>query len=208
MKNIYLLILSFILTLAPINQLCAEDVDAALLKIGSEVAALQLGFDDYVIGKQLTEQQKDFAQKNLEKKSVKGSYKFYDAGVFVVVSSKNDMIIGIYKENAAATKDDVKTMIGELMMRFEEPTTMAHDKMIYWAFGKDGLITQPVFDMERTSGGSDVLATVKFSSSQEIRPTAKPDEEAEKEVVKEEPAKIYAMITSDKLSKIFLAQNK
>lgn len=69
-------------------------------------------------------------------------------------------------------------MVGELMMQFEEPTKMAHDKLIYWAFGEEGLIPQDLFDMAK-SADSEILATVKFSSDQPIRQSEKPEEGVE-----------------------------
>jgi hypothetical protein len=36
-------------------------------------------------------------------------------------------------------------MVGDLMMQFKEPTAMAHDKLIYWAFDKDGRIPEDLF---------------------------------------------------------------
>lgn len=208
MRKLNLLVIALFLLLLPLNNLSAEDANHALKRIGAEVAKLNLGFGEYVLGRHLTDQQKQFAKDNLEKKSVKGSYKFYDKGTFVVASQKSDMVIGIYQENDQASKDELREAVGALMMKFEEPTAMAHDKMIYWVFNKDGRISQALFDMERDSGGSDVLATVKFASSLEIRPNEDPKVKEKDEKKEEETAKIYTMITSDKLSKIFLALNK
>jgi len=208
MKYVYLLIISLLITLTPASQLLAEDGASAMNRLGSDIAALKLGLGDYVLGQKLTEQQKDIAQENAIEKTIKGSYKFQDNGVFVVASSTSDMVIGIYKENTTATQQDIKNMVGELMMQFEEPTKMAHDKLIYWAFGKEGIIPQDLFDVAK-SADSEILATVKFSSDQPIRPSEVPTEGAETEVKKSsEAASIYVLITSDQLSNIFLAQNK
>ncbi len=208
MKNVYLLLLSLLITLTPASQLLAEDGATAMQRLGADIAGLKLGFDDYFLGQKLTEQQKDNAKKHAIAKTIKGSYKFQDNGVFIVASSKNDMVIGLYKENPTATQQDLKNMVGKLMMQFEEPTKMAHDKLIYWAFGKEGLIPQDLFDMAK-SANSEVLATVKFSSDQPIRPSETPKEGAEtKAKESNEPASIYVIITSDQLSNIFLAQNK
>ena len=208
MKNVNLLLLSLLITLIPASQLLAEDSATAMQRLGTDIAGLKLGFSDYFLGQKLTEQQKDNAKENTIAKTIKGSYKFQDNGVFIVASSKSDMVIGLYKENPTATQQDMKNMVGELMMQFEEPTKMAHDKLIYWAFGKEGLIQQDLFDMAK-SADSEILATVKFSSDQPIRPSEKPEEGAEtKAKESSEPASIYVIITSDQLSNIFLAENK
>ncbi|MFT5730370.1 MAG: hypothetical protein ACI8PB_004550 [Desulforhopalus sp.] len=208
MKNVYLLLLSLFITLIPASQLLAEDSATAMQRLGTDIAGLKLGFSDYFLGQKLTEQQKDNAKENTIAKTIKGSYKFQDNGVFIVASSKSDMVIGLYKENPTATQQDMKNMVGELMMQFEEPTKMAHDKLIYWAFGKDGLIPQDLFNMAKSTD-SEILATVKFSSDQPIRPSEKPEEGAETKTKESSaPASIYVIITSDQLSNIFLAQNK
>jgi len=208
MKYVYLLFISLLITITPASQLLAEDGATAMNRLGADIATLKLGLGDYVLGQELTEQQKDIAQENAIEKTIKGSYKFEDNGIFVVASSTSDMVIGIYKENTTATQQDIKNMVGELMMQFEEPTKMAHDKLIYWAFGKEGIIAQDLFDMAK-SADSEILVTVKFSSDQPIRPSEEPKEGAENEVKKSsEPASIYVLITSDQLSNIFLAQNK
>ena len=208
MKNVYLLLMSLLITLIPDSQLLAEDGATAMQRLGGDIAGLKLGFSDYFLGQKLTEQQKDNAKENTIAKTIKGSYKFQDNGVFIVASSKSDMVIGLYKENPTATQQDMKNMVGELMMQFEEPTKMAHDKLIYWAFGKDGLIPQDLFNMAKSTD-SEILATVKFSSDQPIRPSEKPEEGAETKTKESSvPASIYVIITSDQLSNIFLAQNK
>lgn len=208
MKYVYLLLLSLLLALTPASQLLAEDGATAMQRLGADIAGLKLGFGDYVLGQKLTEQQKDTATKHAIEKTIKGSYKFQDNGTFIVASSTSDMVIGLYKENATATQQDMKNMVGELMMQFEEPTKMAHDKLIYWAFGKDGLIPQDLFNMAK-SADSEILATVKFSSDQPIRPSETPEEGAETKAKESSAqASIYVIITSDQLSNIFLAQNK
>ncbi|NOR22889.1 MAG: hypothetical protein GQ542_00595 [Desulforhopalus sp.] len=208
MKRIYLLLLGVLLTVVPVG-LQAEDGATKMKRIGKDVAALKLGLGDYFIGQILNAEKREIARKNIIHKTLNGTYKFQDGDVFVVAGKKTDMVIGIYKQNTEASREDVKKMVGELMMQFEEPTTMAHDKLIYWAFGKDGRISEDLFDMARESGGEDVLATVKFSSSLPIAQDSAPDKAEKEEVAKtEEISSIYVMINSIPLSKIFLSLNK
>lgn len=187
----------------------AEDGATAMNRIGKEVAALHLGFGEYYLGQTLGGQLKEKAEKNAISKTIKGSYKFQDGELYIVADKATDMVLGIYKENTMASQDDMKKMVGELMMQFEEPTTMAHDKMIYWAFGKNGHISEELFDESRSTGGESVLATVKFSSSRAIVPSPAPETKEKEDVAaKEEPASIYVMVSSNPLSKIFLSLNK
>jgi hypothetical protein len=208
MKCAYLLLLGLLLTVIPVG-LQAEDGATEMKRIGEEVAALKLGLGDYFIGQILDAEKREIAKKNVIHKTINGTYKFQDGDVFVVAGKKTDMVIGIYKQNTEASRDDVKKMVGELMMQFEEPTTMAHDKLIYWAFGKDGRISEDLFDMARESGGEDVLATIKFSSSLPIAQDSAPEKGEKEEAVKDdEISSIYVMINSIPLSKIFLSLNK
>jgi hypothetical protein len=208
MKNIYLLVLGMLLAVAPCG-LQAEDGAAAMQRIGGEVAALHLGLGDYFVGQILGAEQKTRAEKNSIAKTINGSYKFQDGEIYVVADKATDMVIGIYKEQAEASREDMQKMVGELMMQFEEPTTMAHDKLIYWAFGKEGRISEEHFEQARATGGEAVLATVKFSSSVAIAPSPAPEtKEQEETVSQEDPASIYAMVSSDPLSKIFLSLHK
>ena len=208
MKRVYLMLLGLLLIVVPVG-LQAGDGLIEMKRIGEEVAALQLGLGDYFIGQILDAEKREIAKKNVIHKTLDGTYKFQDGDVFVVVGKKTDMVIGIYKQNTEASREDVKKMVGELMMQFEEPTTMAHDKLIYWAFGKDGRISEDLFDMARASGGEDVLATVKFSSTLPIVQDSVPEKEKKEEAVKDvESSSIYVMINSIPLSKIFLSLNK
>lgn len=197
--------LLFVVCLASFSH--AEKASSAIARIGGDVATLKLGFGDYILGKPLTTEQKDFSQKNSVEKSLKGTYKFQDGEVFVIAKNDDDMVIGIYKQYSGVTRDGVKVIVGDLMMQFDEPTTMAHDKLIYWAFDKSGRITQDSYDFAKQDGGSDIIATVKFQSTVSIFPDPDPKETQEEKVLPvEENADLYVMITSNPLSKIFLAQ--
>ena len=57
-----LLIALTILLSMPIGSIRAEDASSALQRLGQEVAALNLGFGDYVLGRTLTAEQQLFAQ--------------------------------------------------------------------------------------------------------------------------------------------------
>jgi len=208
MKRVYLLLLGLLLAVVPVG-LQAGDGATEMKRLGEEVAALQLGLGDYFIGQILNAEKKEVAKKNVIHKTLDGSYKFQDGDIFVVADKKTDMVIGIYKQNTEASREDVKEMVGELMLQFQEPTTMAHDKLIYWAFGKDGRISEDLFDQARASGGEDVLATVKFSSTLPIVQDSIPEKDKKVEAVKDvESSSIYVMINSIPLSKIFLSLNK
>lgn len=191
---------------------CGSSGAEKLQQIAKDVSALELGFGDYVLGSKVTADQKKIAKKNSIEKTLKGTYKFVDGEIFVVAKSDDDLILGIYKDFPAATREDAKMVVGDLMMRFEEPTTMAHEKVIYWAFGKNGKISGDMYDFSKKTGETDMIATVKFQSSLPIIPD--PDKAAKAEVAdakqleQDGERKMYIIISSNPMSKLFLAQTK
>ena len=206
MKRLHTLLISLVILALPMGAQ-AEDAPAAMQRIGKEVAALNLGFGDYVLGKRLSKEQQDLAKNNRIAKSVAGTTKFQDGEIFIIAQDDTFMVLGIYKQYSDATRQQVKSVVGDLMLRFNEPTTMAHDKLIYWAFSKDGHIPQDEFDLAKKSGDTEIIATVKFSSSNSIFPDPDPKKKEQMKADEKQTSDIYVMITSDPLSKIFLALN-
>jgi len=177
----------------------AAAVSEAVLRMAGEVAKLKIGMGEYILGENLTDNQKAIARSNPIEKSLPGTYKFRDKDIFIVAVSEEDISIGIYKVYPECTMDDIKKIVGNLMLDYGEPTTTAHDKIIYWNYNKKGKISRDVFDFEKTSG-IDPLGTIKFSSSEGI--------DAEQSAENPTPISAYLMITSDPLSKVFLADIK
>jgi hypothetical protein len=211
MKKIYLLLLVPVLCFFFADSLFAEDIAQATKKKAAEVQALNLGFGNYILGQELNDEQKKFAAQHPlpVAESKNWTYKFQDEDIFVVADKKTNLILGIYKEQEKASRLDVKTMVGDLMMNFSEPTLMAHDQMIYWAYDKKGKISQKLFMIARETGDLETLATVKFSSTEPIfREQKKPDKDEEKIRAEEKTADIYVIITSGPLSSFFIAQNQ
>lgn len=209
MKNVYSLLLSFLLILATTNPGQSEDASTAMKRIGEEVAQLSLGFENYILGQILTEEQKAFAKKHNVLKTLKGTYKFQDGDTFVVVKANDDMIIGIYKQYDSASRETVKQVIGDLMLRFKEPTAMAHEKLIYWAYDTHGKVSQERHNLSKQEGETAIIATVKLQSSASILPDPDPQTENAdkvKDKIDKEMIDLYVIITSNPLSKIFLAQ--
>ena len=211
MKKIYLLRFIPMLCFLTTNVLFAEDIAQAIKKKAVEVQALKLGFGNYFLGHELNSEQKKFAGKHSlpVSESKNWTYKFQDEDIFVVADKKTNLILGIYKEQEKASRQDVKTMVGDLMMNFAEPTLMAHDQMIYWAYDKKGKVSQELFMIARETGDLETLATVKFSSTEPIfREVKKSDKDGETIKAEEKTADIYVIITSGPLSSFFIAQNR
>ncbi len=143
-------------------QAMAERADFTALE--KEVAALQLGFGDYYIAHKLSVEQKKKAQKHLLEKSYPGTYTFIDDGINVLVAKENDTIIAIYLKNEEADKTQLKQMIADLMMQFGNPTSEAHDQIIYWAYDEKGKISEDEYADSKKDGEIQIVATVKFKS--------------------------------------------
>ena len=171
-----------------------------------DVQALNLGVRGYVIGAKLTGQQQEFAQKHLLANPHEGTYKFQDQEINVVVDEKTQRILAIYKRIEKADRNQLKAMVMELMDRFSEPTTMAHDKIIYWAFNKKGAVPEVEFERAKEAGKTPelgIIATVKLNSTMKITPD--PNEKGDKDPAQpSETGTIYYVITSDPLVQEFL----
>lgn len=179
----------------------AATVTQEMNKVAEEVAVLELGFGDYVLGRKLSDQQKANGLKQAIPKTLPRTYKFKDGDFYVIASEENDIVLGMYKEFEYTDPEQLKKIVGSLMFEYGEPTATAHDKMIYWTYNSNGKITQDAFDFERKSGGAKSLVAIKFSSTDRIGQPSK--EPADKEL-----PSAYLMITSDPLSTLFLAHTR
>ena len=161
-------------------------------RLAAAVMDLGLGAGAFVIGSSLTEEQLELARGNLLSDTYPGTIKFPSGDAVVVADEKTHLILAIYQSREEARADDVKQMVGHLMNRFGEPTTMAHGKLIYWAFGKGGKIDEKTYLESKATGKIDILATVKFNSTLDLNPGMDNDN-------MEETGTIYYIITSDRL---------
>jgi len=201
-KSIFVLCICFLLLPAfsafAHDHMSAEKTET-VAQIADSVKGLKLGIGPYTIGEYLTAEQTELAYNNLVADSYAGTKKFYVDDYFVIVAEESNLIIAIYKQQEDVRADEVKKMVGFLMDKFDEPTTMAHDKIIYWAFGPDGIIDTQTYDDSKDTGEIEIIATVKFNSSLEVSPGMS------NETV-EETASIYFIITSDLLLQKFVEQ--
>ncbi len=64
---------------------------------------------------------------------------------------------------------DHKELVGSLFFDFGDPTVMAHDKTVYWAFDAKGRISEQQYrDAKQKNQPLQTLATVKVNSSHKI----------------------------------------
>ncbi len=206
-------VLALFLVFMALGNGIGQTVDYATMsraELQKKIATLDLGLDTYIIGKALTKGQQAVAEKSSAYKSYPGTMKFKDKDTFVIIDQETKVVIALYVRNEQAKKEDFRAMVGELMMRFGEPTAEAHGKIIYWNYGPDGLISEELYRTVKGEGLLDslaVLATVKFSSSQNVdvmslNTEGKKQDEEKTDVTSDN----YVMIQSDVLTKKYMGE--
>jgi hypothetical protein len=203
MQAVPFIVAAFLILICSVNG--SAEVDKAMV---TEVASLNLGMNGYAVGKKLTVEQKKIAGENPLEGAYEGTYKFTDNNLNVVVAVDTDMVLAMYRQVKEANKEQVKVMVAELMDLFGEPTTIAHGKILYWAFNRHGAVTEDTFNKAKEikqAAGLGVIATVKLSSERDITPDPIEEKKGEhgKEKV-EETGAVYFIITSDPLVKQFM----
>jgi hypothetical protein len=173
-----------------------------------DVVSLKLGLSGYVIGEKLDAGQKKIAEKHPVEGAYEGTYKFIDNILNVVVDSKTDRVLALYQQKKAADKNQLKAMVVELMDHFGAPTTIAHEKILYWAFNKHGAVSEDDFNKAKEVKQAPelgIIATVKLNSEMEITPDPKEDEASAADTKAPATGSIYFIITSDPLVQEFMA---
>lgn len=184
-----LLILTCLMLIVP--GLCfSADLD----RLFKQVEKLNLERQGYVLGKKLDKKQLQTAQTNPVESTTPDTFKFRDNNLFVVAHKGSSRILVIYEQFDNVGQKKVQDMVGDLYMAFDEPTVMAHDKIIYWAWAKKGKISTKEFDTAKEKKKKlDILATVKCVSDVNIM--AAPE--------KETTGSAYYVISSDAVLKHF-----
>lgn len=210
-KRISLLIFLSLLTIAFISSNTAAKASSQVTGLATTVKNLKLGFGNYTIGSILTSDQVVAAQSNLQEKAYEGTYKFKDNDTFVVAEKSSNMVLAVYQSQENVDREQMKKIIAMLMTNFGEPTTMAHDKLVYWAYKKEGKIPEEIYNDSKKTGSLDVVATVKMNSTIEIFGDISPKEntETEEKAIKEPTAgTVYTLISSQPLLESFLQQQE
>jgi hypothetical protein len=85
-------------------------------------------------------------------------------------------------------------LVGTLFFDFGDPTVIAHDKTIYWAFDENGKISEEQYrDIREKGEPLKILATVKLDSSRKIMDDSDPEEDGS----------VYYIVSSEPLLKLF-----
>lgn len=161
-----------------------------------QVEKLKIERQGYVLGAALNQEQMKTAASNPIDANFSDTFKFKDKNLNIVAQKTSNRVLIIYEQFEDATQKEIQELIGDLYMNFDDPTVLAHDKVVYWAYTKKGIITSMEFDAARQDRKKlDILATVKFVSDINIMEKAKESEPA--------TGQVYYIISSDPILKLF-----
>lgn len=173
--------------------LLAADFD----RLSRQVSRLKLERGGYTLGAALTGRQLAISKKNLLESTVPGTYKFRDNTVVIVAQESTNRVLVIYERFEQANVQKAQDVVGELYLHFEDPTVMAHEQVVYWAYSKSGKINAKVFENAKNQGKKlDILATVKYISDVKLMGKSKEETETTKGLV-------YYIISSDPMLQFF-----
>ncbi len=163
-------------------------------KLFNQVEKLKIQRQGYLLGAQLTKAQQKIAADNPLEAASKKIIKFRDNNLNIVADKETLRVLVMFEQFEKLSQQQVQEKVGELFMAYEDPTISAHDKVVYWAWGKKEKFTAAQFDMAREKKKPLVIiATVKFNS--EIKIMDKNETQAVGDV--------YYIISSDPLLKFF-----
>jgi hypothetical protein len=149
---------------------------------------------DYTLGKVLSDKQKQTARANTEETASPGTYKFKDNNLYIVADKITDRVLILYERYEPVTRKKIRELVGALFFDFGDPTVMAHDKTIYWAFDVKGKISEEQYrEAKATQKPLKTLATVKLDSSRKIMDDSD----------LEEDGSVYYIVSSEPILKLF-----
>jgi len=161
----YLCTITIVISLVAICLTGAAHSAGTVSDIYRDVEALKIGLSGYTLGARLNGSQKEMAQRNRVDTSTPGTYKFKDKRVNIVADSKTDRVVIIFETLENASQQQIRDMVGSLTIAFKDPTLSAHDKIVYWAYGKEGKYSAAKFEAAKEQQNPlPVIATIKLQS--------------------------------------------
>ncbi|MBU0465128.1 MAG: hypothetical protein KKD21_12205 [Proteobacteria bacterium] len=103
-----------------------------------QVETLKLERNGYVLGAALNNGQMKTAKANPVDATSKDTFKFKDKNLYVVAQKTSNRVLVMYEQFEAASQKEIQSLIGDLYMSFDDPTVLAHDKVVYWAYTEKG----------------------------------------------------------------------
>jgi len=122
-----------------VSSIATTVLSANASDIYQKIAEMKKGTDGYIIGQILTKSQQDKSNNTMIKSNDPKVINFLDGkDLLISINANNKKVIVINKRYNQITQENVKGIIGNMIHDFDEPTVMAHDKLIYWVFDKNG----------------------------------------------------------------------
>jgi hypothetical protein len=144
--------------------LTGSSVAEGLELLFGQVENLKIERQGYLLGAQLTVAQEAVAAKNPMDAASKKVFKFKDKNLNIVADRESRRVLVMFEQFEKLSQPQVQEKVGELFMAYEEPTIPAHDKVVYWAWGKNAKFTAAQFDMAKEKKKKlAIIATVKFN---------------------------------------------
>jgi hypothetical protein len=107
--------------------------------IFEEIEIMQKGADGYILGKALNDEQKEIREQKGVKSDNPHVGKFLaNENLLIAYNTQNNRVLAINKRLNKVTQVQLQTLISNLIHDYDEPTAMAHDKMIYWIYNAKG----------------------------------------------------------------------
>ena len=143
--------------------------EETLTHLYDQVLSLHLGRNGYTLGAPLTPAQEETAVSHLVEGATPGTYKFMDGNLSVVADAATHRVMLLFEKFNDVSGQAVHDLVGSLFMDYDEPTTSAHDKIVYWAYDIKGKISSQQFQEAKSKKKNlDILATVKLNSTLEV----------------------------------------
>ncbi len=161
----------------------------------SDLIKLDLGFGQYRLMRKMTPEQLKTAKRNKVKSNIMGAVKFKDGNLGAVYDADSGRILAVFREAKNLEKKKTQEIINDLMLTYGPPTTMAHNKIVYWGFNKKGLVTENEHQASKKTLNISIIATVKLNSTLDIMGKAQQDDQKNN---------IYIIITSPPVIKDYL----
>ena len=189
MKNFSVIIAAVLLSFAAAGPSRADE----FADLSNRIEKLNIHRNDYTLGKALTDKQKQTAQGNAEETTSPGTYKFKDNSLYIVADKATDRVLILYERYEPASRQKIRELVGTLFFDFGDPTVIAHDKTIYWAFDENGKISEEQYrDIKEKGDPLKTLATVKLDSSRKILGDSDPEEDGS----------VYYIVSSEPVLKL------
>lgn len=151
----------------------ASDPTGALKERYTLAEKIGIGIDGYLIGKRLSAEQ--FSRARVIEGGVSDArlMKLDDNGLHIVIEKASERVLILYRRYEKSDSGMLKRVVSSLIYRFDQPSSLAHDKTIYWFYSESGakMTREMISDLKEGRASPEKLkpfVTIKFVSSESI----------------------------------------